>query len=237
MRRSSSVGMSRQGRVAVSHLCSSALLYSLNRTIHVPATVSPVMRVGAWTEAAAAHVVGRAGASAPKQLPLPPPPTSEAHPPSGASGCALPATRRASVHSNAAAAQGRVCRAMPGALVAVLSALSHPRVGGIHSGNDTRPAMARCNATLAGMGCAIPLPQNALHRCAAARNAAACGAPPCRDAGDVRPSGCGCSRSLCCSCLSTCSLRCCAARYKPVPGARCSCLVHGATWWCASAAR
>ena len=71
----------------------------------------------------------------------------------------------------------------------------------------------------------------------AARNAAACGAPPCRDAGDVRPSGCGCSRSLCCSCLSTCSLRCCAARYKPVPGARCSCLVHGATWWCASAAR
>ena len=146
-------------------------------------------------------------------------------------------------------AGGRACRATPpqraaecvgpwpGALVAVLSALSHHRVGGILFGNDTRPAPARCTATLALMGCALPLPQNALHRGAAARHAAACGPPPCRDAGDVRPSGCGCSRALCCSCLSTCGLRCCAARHKPVPGARCSFLAHGATWWRVSAAR
>jgi hypothetical protein len=178
------------------------------------------MRVGAWTAAAAAHVGGGTGcASASWQLPLAPPARGcEAHPPGDTSGWATPAARRASVQSNAAAAAGRVCRAM--ARCAGCEAFSAVSSRGVHAAPGKRNSAPRRLAAVPRWHCAPPAAERyALHRGAAARRAAACGTPPGKDAGDARPSCCG--APLCCfSC--TCGLRCCAAWRKPVSGARCS---------------
>ena len=231
-------GLVKTGVAERSYLCSSALLYAANRTIHVPATASPVIPVGTGTEAAAAQVGGGVTGSA-WQLPLLPPAAREAHTPGDTppdtSGCAPPATRRASVQSTAAAAACRVWRAIPLRL-GPRSALCH-HMGALHASSvftgrrhSARDGRVACHA---GHWRAKRAPrQNALHSGPAARHAAACGSPPGADTGNVCPPGRGRpGTAFCCCCGRTCGLRCCAEGHKPVSGARCWCMVTPATWW------